>query len=123
MGQQQLFLIVLVMILIGIATIIAIEVYEDVQNQSNREAVVIEMMGAVPNAQAYYKKPGPLGGGNSSFQDVSIRDIVLQDSTENGTYEISDRGSNSFLLVGNPLYSEVTVRLRIYGNSIQWVEE
>jgi len=123
MGQQQLLLIILVTILVGIATVVAINVFTESQEQSNKEAVIVDMLTAVPDARAYYKKPSALGGGSGSFANIDLDDIILDEENENGTYEISDRSGSSFTLTGTPSSGIDPVVLIVYEDSIDWQED
>jgi len=120
MGQQQLLLIILVTILVGIATVVAINVFTEAQEQSNTEAVILDMTSAVPDARAYYNKPIMLGGGGKSFVNINFDDLILTESNENGTFEISDCSQNSFTLTGTPASGTDTIVLVITENDITW---
>ena len=121
MGQQQLLLIILVTVLVGIATVVAINVFTEAQEESNQEAIILDMTSAVPDARAYYKKPAMIGGGGGSFANIDFDDLILDESNENATYAISDRQPSSFRLTGTPNGgSGEPVELVIYIDSITW---
>jgi hypothetical protein len=67
MGQQQLFLLILVIILVGIAVVIGLDNFHSKAVQSNRDAVIIDLNYFASDAQAYYKKTQTYGGGDQSF--------------------------------------------------------
>lgn len=123
MGQQQLLLVILVTILVGIATVVAINVFTESQEQANKEAVITDMLTAIPDARAYYKKPSALGGGSGSFANINLDDMILTQENENGSYEISDRNGSSFTLTGTPASGIDPVVLIVYPDSIQWQED
>lgn len=120
MGQQQLFLIILVTILVGIATVVAVNVFTETQEEANKEAIVLDMTSTVSDAQAFFKKPIMLGGGGNSFNNISFDDLILSESNENADYAISDRSQNSFKLTGTPTSGADTIVLVIYEDSITW---
>lgn len=120
MGQQQLLLIILVTILVGIATVVAINVFTEAQEQSNQEAIILDMTSAVPDARAYLKKPVMLGGGGGSFADIGFDDLILSESNENADYEISDQSPSSFRLTGTPTSGGDPIVLVVYEDSITW---
>ena len=120
MGQQQLLLIILVTILVGIATVVAINVFTEAQEQSNQEAVILDMTSAVPDARAYFKKPVMLGGGGGSFENINLGDIILNESNENGEYEITDQSQGSFRLTGTPSSGGDPIVLVVHEDSITW---
>jgi len=56
MGQQQLHLIVLGIILVGIAVVIGLGNFQSKALQSNRDAVIMDLNHLASFAQAYFKK-------------------------------------------------------------------
>ena len=66
MGQQQLLLVILVTILVGIATVVAINTFGSSNVNANRDAVRNDVAAIATAAQAWYIKPEMLGGGNNS---------------------------------------------------------
>jgi len=99
---------------------VAINVFTESQEQSNTEAVILDMTTAVPDARAYFKKPTMLGGGGGSFSNISFDDLILTESNENGTYAISERTQDSFTLTGTPTSGTDTIVLVITENDITW---
>ncbi len=67
MGQQQLLLIVLGVIIVGIAVVVGINVFTASSVQANADALVADLTNLAANAQQHFRKPGALGGGGSSF--------------------------------------------------------
>jgi Tfp pilus assembly protein PilE len=67
MGQQQLLLIVLGVIIVGIAVVVGINVFTASAASSNRDAVIADLTTIGSMAQGYYRKPTALGGGNNTF--------------------------------------------------------
>ncbi|MDH7604408.1 MAG: hypothetical protein QHH13_05870 [Melioribacter sp.] len=67
MGQQQLLLIVLGVIIVGIAVVVGINVFTASSYQANRDALTADLTNLAAMAQQYYRKPTALGGGGNSF--------------------------------------------------------
>jgi hypothetical protein len=67
MGQQQLLLIVLGVIVVGIAVIIAIYIFQANAVEAKRNNVLNECMNLAGMAQQYYLRPKSMGGGGNSF--------------------------------------------------------
>lgn len=90
MGQQQLLLIVLGVIIVGIAVVVGINVFTASSSQANRDAVIADMTNLASLAQQHYRKPAALGGGNNAFNTANggpAWAIPGQlDTTGNGTY-------------------------------------
>jgi len=91
MGQQQLLLIVLGVIIVGIAIVVGINLFQASAIDANRNAVIADLNNLAATAQQYYKKPTSLGGGGNSFVGVSIPTGLA--SNANGTYTISTAGT------------------------------
>lgn len=105
MGQQQLLLIVLGVIIVGIAVVVGINVFTASSVNANRDAVIADLTTLASMAQQYYRKPIAMGGGGQSF-DASTGSggapwtIPAQlDTTANGIYTPTV-GAQSVTLVG-----------------------
>jgi len=84
MGQQQLLLIVLGVIIVGIAVVVGINVFTAQNTNSNRDAVTSDLTTIAAQAQQFYKKPTALGGGGNSFTGFTIP--ANMSKNPNGTY-------------------------------------
>lgn len=67
MGQQQLLLIVLGVIIVGIAIVVGINLFNANAETSTQDSIVSQGTNLGAMAQQYYKKPIALGGGGNSF--------------------------------------------------------
>jgi Tfp pilus assembly protein PilE len=85
MGQQQLLLIVLGVIIVGIAVVVGINVFTVSSANSNRDAVISDLTTLAAMSQQYYRKPTAMGGGGNTFTGWTIP-TSLQ-STANGSYD------------------------------------
>ena len=126
MGQQQLLLVILVTILVGIATVVAINVFGSAAENANRDAVRQDLIQAASSLQAIWARPRALGGVSGDFantavlpdaefaRQIGIFGTINQDGTisnENATYEIN-RGTDQVTITGDPLtYSSDIVLL------------
>ena len=109
MGQQQLLLVILVTILVGVATVVAIDTMQEARDNSNESAVRQDILMVINDAQIYYEKPDMLGGGGNSFDDISKDNILSIDpENENGSYEISGSG-NTLTVTGTGTNENVEV--------------
>ena len=104
MGQQQLLLIVLGLIIIGIAVIVSIQIFTSNSEESAKDAIVSDCITLGAMAQQYFRKPIALGGGSISFANWSIP--LSMDTTANGTYAVTQAGDwNDVEITGTPLAS------------------
>lgn len=67
MGQQQLLLIVLGVIVVGIAVVVGINLFNANAETSTQDSIVSQGTNLGAMAQQYYKKPISMGGGGNSF--------------------------------------------------------
>ena len=67
MGQQQLLLIVLSVIIVGIAITLGITLFSANAIEQKRNEVINECALLASEAQLYYRRPVTLGGGGKSF--------------------------------------------------------
>jgi hypothetical protein len=104
MGQQQLLLIVLSVIIVGIAVVVGISLFTAQSEESAKDSMVSESTRLGTMAQQYFKKPASMGGGGNSFAGWSLPDNL--DTTANGTYSITQAGdANDVVITGTPLGS------------------
>ncbi|MGK9475384.1 hypothetical protein [Melioribacter sp. OK-6-Me] len=97
MGQQQLLLIVLGVIIVGIAVVVGINVFTASSTQANRDAVIADLTNLASLAQQYYRKPTALGGGGNTFTGWTVP--AQLDTTGNGVYTATV-SAQSVTLVG-----------------------
>jgi len=86
MGQQQLLLLVLGIILVGIAVMIGLINFHSNAVQSNRDAVILDLNNLASFAQAYYKKTESFAGGGYDFIGYDIPSQLK--ANDNGTYTV-----------------------------------
>ena len=78
MGQQQLLLIVLGVIIVGIAVVVGINVFTASSLDANKNALVSDLTNLASMAQQYYRKPAALGGGDQAFTDWTSLPALLR---------------------------------------------
>ncbi len=122
MGSQQLLLIILGMVIIGIAVAVGISMFNDHASATNRDAVANDLVHASSIAQMYRKKPTTQGGGGGSFVGFDLRTAIRELRNMNGTYAIAGALTDSLIIIegtGNqPGYDNalpVKVSIRVYG--------
>ncbi len=121
MGQQQLLLIVLGVIVVGIAVVVGINLFSASSASSNRDAVISHLTTLGSNAQLFYRKPIPLGGGGIAFTGWTIPTNLA--STASGTFTATVAATSVTLVgvgnqTGNDGSTNVKVTMVIGPNSI-----
>ncbi len=123
MGQQQLLLLTLAAILVGIGVLLGINMFQENAAQANLDAVIQRSLSLGSQAQAWYKRPVAMGGGGQDFTGFSLTDLgyaAASDTTEDGIFTASVLGATSIRITGigkedlggvnaNPLEVDVTV--------------
>ena len=73
MGQQQLLLIVLGVIIVGIAVVVGINLFNANAETATQDSIVSQGTNLGAMAQQYYKKPLAMGGGGNDFTDFTTK--------------------------------------------------
>ena len=68
MGQQQLLLLVLATVIVGLATVAGIQAFEQGQTRANQDALTQTAVKIASDIQAKAKEPSQFGGGDGSVQ-------------------------------------------------------
>jgi hypothetical protein len=100
MGQQQLLLIVLGVIIVGIAVVVGINVFTASSEEAAKDAVVSDCTTIGAMAQQYYRKPTAMAGGGNDFTGFTVPAALV--SNANGSYAASGAGANSVTITGTP---------------------
>jgi len=112
MGQQQLLLVILVTIIVGIATVVAINTFGSAADQANIDAVNNDVATLASSAQGYYMRPNMLGGGGRTFTGLSLEGLAFPSNgvstnglvaeNENGRYVLSNITAQEFTITAHP---------------------
>jgi type II secretory pathway pseudopilin PulG len=100
MGQQQLLLIILGVIVVGIAVAVGITMFSDSATNANRDAMTNDLVNLASRAQQYFRRPTSLGGGGYTFAGLAATPAGMAILTNkpqngNGSYYIKTPGSGS----------------------------
>ena len=89
MGQQQVLLIILGVVVVGIAVAVGISMFGDSAASTNRDAVTSDLAYLASRAQHYYRRPASMGGGEGSFAGLTFDKLYSASSNSNGRYFIN----------------------------------
>jgi hypothetical protein len=134
MGQQQLLLVILVTILVGIATLVAFNVFGTAAEEANRDAVRQDIMAAAAQAQAIWTRPAMMDGAGQDFTTLIAAELLprlnipgeLVGTTienENGVYSISSiTDATTIVIQGVPKSGTATMLATVSRNATsgQW---
>ena len=98
MGQQQLLLIVLSVIIVGIAVVVGINMFNDQAASSNLDGITADLVNLASRAQQHFRRPTAMGGGGGSFalltgNAAGLAYLTTQPTNENGSFNIQSAGT------------------------------
>lgn len=104
MGQQQLLLIVLSVIIVGIAVVVGINMFNDQAASSNLDALTADLVNLASRAQQHYRRPTAMGGGGGTFalltaDAAGMQFLTTRPTNENGAYAISTAGDGTSVIL------------------------
>ncbi|MEM9998169.1 MAG: hypothetical protein AAF809_10760 [Bacteroidota bacterium] len=88
MGQQQLLLLVLGIVIVGLAVVSGIDAFNDGYRKSRQDDAIVKAMQYVSAIQAWIDKPTALGGGGGSMGRFSLDNLGFEAA---GTCSLSGR--------------------------------
>jgi type II secretory pathway pseudopilin PulG len=119
MGQQQLLLVILVTIIVGIATVVAINTFSSAAEGANLDAVRQDVGNIAASAHIYFMKPEILGGGEQDFSKMTFRNITFASDTISGDAYIAGNQNGTYRLLN---LTETSVDIEAYPSSLEGYE-
>jgi hypothetical protein len=128
MGQQQLILLVLATVIVGIAIVVGITAFTENSAKSNADTMMQDAVRIANDMQAWKKKPAPFGGqasvaacdaaclaADNNFTGVTFARLgYASPTTLNGTYAITSEAANP-LITGTNTVEGNEVQVRVCG--------
>jgi hypothetical protein len=118
MGQQQLLLVILGVIIVGIAITVGITMFKANAVESSRTAMINDLGYFAMRARQMYHKPKNIGGADRDFRGITLSMLTPLSENENGRYYIESSGKDSIVLVGvgRIVVHDDTIRIRMVVN-------
>lgn len=98
MGQQQLLLIILGVIIVGIAIAVGISMFSSGTVQANKDAIINDLNNLAANGYQYRIRPTTMGGGGGSYSGYTIPSKLA--SNENAAYTVGSISASSMTFTG-----------------------
>ena len=98
MGQQQLLLIILGVVIVGIAIAVGLSMFSSQSVGANRDAIVGDLIDLAAGAYQFRIRPWTMGGGGGTYVGYAIPGTVQ--SNENGSYVITSATSTQISFTG-----------------------
>jgi hypothetical protein len=94
MGQQQLLLIILGVIIVGIAIAVGLQLFQAGSVGANQDAIVNDVMNIAAHADQFRIRPVSMGGGGGVFDSYTVPSRLLE--TGNGRVTGQSGAGNTF---------------------------
>ncbi len=96
MGQQQLLLIILGVIIVGIAIAVGISQFGAHSTQANKDGVTSSLVNISANAYQFKIRPTTMGGGGGSYVGYLVPTKMQSD--DNGNYVVGTAGNATTIM-------------------------
>jgi hypothetical protein len=103
MGQTQILLIVLSVIIVGVAVAVGIDQFQENALTSNRDAVAADCQRIISQSMQWFRKPLSLGGGGKDFTangGLTFAKIGVDTINENGGFGLTVTDADHITIVG-----------------------
>ena len=98
MGQQQLLLIILGVIIVGIAIAVGVAQFGAHSTQANKDGVTSSVVNISANAYQFKIRPTSMGGGGGVYTGYTVPSKMAAD--DNGTYALGTVAAQSCQIKG-----------------------
>ncbi len=117
--MQQLLLLVLAAILVAVALLVGLDMFQQSAEQAQQSIIAQDLLTIANLAQAWFRRPDELSGGNRSFTNLSFAALNFDSVNVNGTFTLVDRQPKSFRVLGTANGEDsLQVTLRVYPDSV-----
>ena len=126
MGTQQMLLIVIGVIIVGICIIVgALPTFQQGMHNSNRDAIMQDCLRIAVAAQGYFRSPKIFEGGGRSFQGISMKKIGFNQDNDgrtrnyNGSYSIDGSAGTTCEIIGySDIVTGATITLTVHVGAV-----
>ena len=98
MGQQQLLLIILGVIIVGIAIAVGISMFSSGTIQANKDAIINDLNNLAANGYQYRIRPTTMGGGGGGYTGYAIPTKLATNA--NAAYAVGTISATSMTFTG-----------------------
>lgn len=100
MGQQQLLMVVLSMILVGVAIVVGQTMFEANAINNTQSMLAHDLLGYASKARGYYWRPSYLGGAHKDFNNVVDMNLFSGGENDNGIFTILSTSKDEIVMEG-----------------------
>ena len=99
MGQQQLLLIILGVIIVGVAIAVGISMFSGQSIASNKDAIITDLATLGADAYQFKIRPATMGGGSGTYSGYTIAATGAWGSgNPNATYTVTTQTASQLVL-------------------------
>jgi hypothetical protein len=116
MGQTQLLLIILGVLLVGLAIYVGLTMFSASAEETSRLAMINDLSNFAQGARIWYAKPVSQGGGGKSFNGMTIGKVLPMGENANARYFIQSTSGDVCVIegVGKVVTSDAdSIRVRV----------
>lgn len=119
MGNQQFLPFILAAVIVALAVVRGMELYREEVDLHQRDEIEKMLMAAALRAQAWYRRPAAMGGGERSFAVLTWAKLNINPVTPNAVLSMSHRRHGSVCLTAVSL-ADTTQRIcyQVYPDSL-----
>lgn len=107
MGKQQQLIAIAASVLLAVAAVLAFNLFES--EESNREAVRMDIENIADASRNWYRKPGVIGGGGGSFSGMTFEDLNISFEEIGGANNTTAVNENGRFIIDTSADSVLTV--------------
>ncbi len=126
MGQQQLLLLVLGIVIVGLAVVVGIQAFGENQKKANSDALVNDAIRIASDTQAWKLKPAAFGGGanETGMSNVTLAQLgYTTDGTGaaerytnlNGGFQLEASGTGAIITAQDSSNLDNFVKVGVFG--------
>lgn len=132
MGQQQLLLVILVTIIVGVATVVAINIFGQSAENANVDALRQDVLTISAMSQGWYIKPELMGGGGGTFTGINVNELGfgydlnsepaptdLTFENANGSFVLAPTAEELTITATSRINPDITVVATVAPNEVQ----
>jgi len=100
MGMNQLLLVILGLMLVGIAIYVGVSMFSANTVEATRNAIILDLGNFAAKANAYYWKPVTQAGGGKSFTGITLGQVFPMNENDNARYFIESVQDDQCTIAG-----------------------
>lgn len=116
MGQTQLLLILLGVLIVGVAIYVGLTAFSANAEENTRAAMINDLSNFAQGARIWYAKPTSQGGGGKSFNNITIGKVFPMGENANARYHLVSGSGDLCVIegVGKVVTSDAdSIRMRV----------